>query len=234
MDMKLLRAVSSQEYTQASADIADTGVLQAYRQSLQRHDERLAQAADAETLACKQGCSWCCHFSVDVRPVEVFNILQFVAQQFSPAEQQQLRRDVETNSAVLKPLDELQRMQHNIKCPLLREGRCSIYAARPQTCRNYHATNSAGCQRSYEEPGNLDIEPEYAPLVFQNGAATVDAFSKAMGDAGYDIAAYELNGALAEALRPASNALQRFTAKLPVFSDVDGTDVPLEFIDFED
>jgi hypothetical protein len=29
---------------------------------------------DAHTLACKNGCFWCCYFTVDVRAVEVFSI----------------------------------------------------------------------------------------------------------------------------------------------------------------
>jgi Fe-S-cluster containining protein len=234
IDFVSVRRIIAQESTQARSEMAELGVMSAYRRSLQRHDARLASAADADTLACKAGCSWCCHFSVDVRAVEVFNILEFMLSDFTHAEQQQLRTEIEANARVLSQLDEMQRMQLNIKCPFLVDGRCSIYAARPQTCRNYHATNSAGCQKSFEQPHNLDIAPEYAPLVYQSGAAHVDAFSKVMHEAGYDIAAYELNTALAASLAQPEATHQRFDAKLPVFVGIEGIDVPMEFIDFDE
>ncbi len=233
IDFVTVRRIVAQETTQAQSEIASLGALTAYRNSLQRHDERLRAAPDAGSLACKPGCAWCCHFSVDVRPVEVLNILEFMHQTFSVAEQQRLRTEIEANARILGPLDEMQRMQHTLKCPFLSEGRCAIYAVRPQTCRNYHATSSAGCQLSCEQPDNFDIAPEYAPLVYQSGAAHVDAFSRAMQDAGYDIAAYEFSSALAEALAQTAIMRQRFAAGLPVFVATAGADVPMEFLDLD-
>jgi Fe-S-cluster containining protein len=234
IDFALVRKIVAAEGKQARADIDALGVLPAYRLSLQRHDARLASAADADTLACKSGCSWCCNFSIDVRPVEVLNILSFMQSKFSAEQLQQLRVEIEANSQLLSQLDDMQRMTHNIKCPFLIDHHCSIYAARPQTCRNYHATNAAGCQQSYEQPDNFDIEPEYAPLVYQAGAATVDAFSQAAQMAGYDIAAYELNSALAVALAEPEAVAQRFSSHLQAFTAIEATDVPMEFIDLDD
>lgn len=234
IDLATVRKIVSREYRQARAQIAAAGPVRAYEHSQQRHDERLAAAPDASTLACKSGCSWCCYFTVDVRPVEVFRILDFIETRFTPRQRQRVKAQIETNSAALQELDEVQRMQQNIKCPFLTAGRCTIYAARPQTCRNYHATNAAGCQKSFEEPDNLDIDPEFAPFVYQAGGAHVEAFSKAMGDAGYDIAAFELNTALAAALAQPLTAHQRFDAKQPPFAGLQGTDVPLEFAEVED
>lgn len=231
IDFAAVRRLASQEYQQARAEIAALGPVEAYKRSQLRHDERLAAAPDASTLACQSGCSWCCYFSVDVRPVEVFHILDFIERHWTPQARQRLRAQIQTNSAILQPLDEIERMQRNIKCPFLQEGRCGIYPARPQTCRNYHATDSAGCQKSYEEPGNLDIDPEFAPQVYQAGGAHVDAFSKAMHAEGYDIAAFELNAALVAALDDVPAARGRFEAGQPSFGKLEGMDVPFEFID---
>lgn len=231
IDFAMTRKLVAVELIQAAAEIATLGPVRAYQHSLQRHDERLANASDANTLACKDGCSWCCYFSVDVRPVEVLNILEFIDNELSPAEQQRVQSEVIANSLQLDQLDELERMQRNIKCPFLVSDRCSIYAARPQTCRNYHATNAAGCRQSYEEPGNLDIAPEYAPLVYQAGAAHVDAVSKAMSDAGYDVTAFEINAALAEAFSQPALLRRQFAAKQRVFVGLAGTDAPLDFIE---
>lgn len=230
IDFVAVHRLTSQEYEQARQEIASLGITAAFARSQRRHDERLASAADAPTLACKAGCSWCCHFSVDVRAVEAFRILDYVREHFSPAEQVRLRNEFAANSIAVAPLDDIERMKRTVKCPFLAEGRCTIYPVRPQTCRNYHATDAAGCQKSYEEPDNLDIDPEFAPLVYQAGGAHVEAFARAMEDAGFDATAYELSTALTAALNePASR--ERFEAKRAPFETVQGADIPAEFME---
>ena len=231
IDLVAVMKIARSESDLAKQEIETLGPLIAYQRSTQRHDERLAQAADAQTLDCKAGCAWCCSFSVDLRPVEAFNILQRIEKTFNSIEKQRLRLEMTQNSAILSGLDDLQRMRQTIKCPFLTQNQCSIYEARPQTCRNYHATNSAGCQQSYEEPDNLEIPPDFAPGVYQAGGAHVEAFSKAMQIAGYDCNAYELNSAMLELMTDPDSAQRRFEAKLPVFLSTEGTEVIPELID---
>lgn len=231
LDVALVRSVLRGEYRQARAQIATLGAVAAYGQSARRHDERLAAAPDATTLACKEGCSWCCHFSVDVRPVEVAQILDYVERNFSDEQRDRLRSEIRANSESLAGLDEFERMQRNVKCPFLIDNRCSIYAVRPQTCRNYHATNEAGCRQSFEEPDNRDIDPDFAPLVYQSGGAHVEAFSNAMQDEGYDVAAYEMNAALLCAMDDSAAFRRRLEEKQRPTLSVPGTEVPSEFGD---
>jgi Fe-S-cluster containining protein len=232
LDLPLLRRILAREIEQARAEIQQMGVFRAFENSQQRHDERIASAADVGTLACRAGCTWCCHFSVDVRAVEVFGILDFVEQTFTADEKARVYAEIRANSAALGNLDEFERMKRNVKCAFLREGRCSIYSVRPQTCRNYHATSAVGCQQSYEEPDNLDIDPEFAPLVYQAGGAHVDAVTAAMREAGYDTNVYEMNNAIDVALLE-PGARERFEAKLPPFMRVSGDEVPPEFGDLD-
>lgn len=230
IDDALVGEIVTQETLQARADIDRLGPVAAYENSRSRHDARLSAASDAHTLACKSGCYWCCYFTVDLRAVEVFSILDFMARELSTAEQARVRGEIEANSAMLRDLSDLERMRRNVKCPFLAQGRCSIYEARPQTCRNYHATDVAGCRASYERPDDTEIDPDFAPLVYQSGAAHVDAFCSALQERGYDTQAYELSTALAAAIaEPESRA--RFEAKQPPFPTLTGTEVPPEFLD---
>jgi Fe-S-cluster containining protein len=233
IDFELVRKLARTEYQRATTEIAELGIMEAFQRSLRRHDQQLTHATDANTLACKQGCSWCCHFSIDIRAIEAFNIAAFMKDNFSAERIQQIRSEMESNRALLSVLDEEQRMQQNVKCPFLSDGSCSIYAARPQTCRNYHATDVAGCKQSYEQPNNEDIAPEYAPITFQTGAAQVDAFAKAMKAAGYPTDVYELNTAVLEVLNDSHNSWRCFTNKLAPFN-LSGHDVPLEFAEMEE
>jgi Fe-S-cluster containining protein len=230
IDVQLIRRIVVAETEQAGADIDRLGPIAALESSQRRHDASLSAAPDAHTLACKDGCYWCCYFTVDVRAVEVFRILNFVARELSAAEQARVQREIAANSALLQGLDDIERMRRNVKCPFLSNGRCVIYAARPQTCRNYHATDASGCRASYERPDEIEIDPEFAPLVYQTGGAHVDAFCSALQQRGYDTQAYELNTALAAAMMQ-PQARSRFEAKQPPFPSLDGAEVPLEFLD---
>jgi Fe-S-cluster containining protein len=230
LDESLVRAIIAEETGQAKAEILQLGPIVAYESSRRRHDARLSAAPDAHTLACKSGCYWCCYFTVDVRAVEVFSILDFMQRELSSEQQARARREIEANSALLQGLSELERVRRNVKCPFLAEGRCTIYQARPQTCRNYHATDVTGCRASYEHPENIDIDPDFAPLVYQSGGAHVDAFCSSLQQLGYDTNAYELSTALAVALVD-PQARARFVAKQAPFATLTGSEVPPEFFD---
>jgi Fe-S-cluster containining protein len=230
LDLDLLRTLIRQERTQASHDIGALGIQTALSRSLSRQDERIAAAPDADTLACQAGCDWCCHFTVDVRPVEAFGILAYIDSALPSVEQNRLRAQISQNSRLIRAMTEEERISLNLPCPFLGGGRCLIYPARPQSCRNYHATDAVGCRQSYEEPENLDIDPEFAPGVYQVGAAHVEAFSAVLGETGVDVLAYELNCALTAAFEdPTSRG--RFEAGEAPFPDLDGEEVVPEFDD---
>src|SRR5208282_5868132 len=166
LDVLLVRDILARERLRTRDEIRGSGVLRALESSQQRHDARIAAAADFGTLACRAGCTWCCYFTVDVRAVELFRILDFVELSFTSEEKARVYAEAHANSAELRKLGEGERVTRNLKCPFLNEGRCTVYEARPQSCRNYHATNVAGCRQSYEEPENLDIDPDFASGVY--------------------------------------------------------------------
>lgn len=228
LDIPLIRDLLERERAQATEEIREAGPMRALANSLERQDARIAAAPDSGALACRAGCAWCCYFTVDIRAVEVFGILDFVERRFTPDEKRRVYAEIHANSETFRNLGEVERVTRNVKCPFLMEGRCGIYATRPQSCRNYHATDEAGCRQSYEEPENLDIDPEFAPGVYQAGGAHVEAFTAAMRAAGYDVNAYELNCALNAALAE-RRARERFESKLKPFTEIDGEEVEPEF-----
>lgn len=232
IDLSLVRRILREERTVLSNEIQDVGVLAAFECSQSRHDAQIAAAPDLETLACRSGCTWCCYFTVDVRAAEVFIILDYVDRTFSSATKDRVYAELRANSDLLQSLGEDERVTRNLRCPFLSEGRCSIYAVRPQSCRNYHATDVAGCQQSFEQPENLDIDPEFAPGVYQSGGAHIEAVGSALEQAGFDAQAYELNGALSEALSDAA-ARVRFLIGQQPFKGISGHQVEPEFDDLQ-
>jgi Fe-S-cluster containining protein len=231
IDFELVRKLIVVERTAAATDIGGGGPIVALARSQIRHDAQLATASDVDTLACRSGCSWCCHFTVDVRAVEVFRIIDYLAG-LTSIEQLRLRERIERNGRTLAELNEEERARTNIECAFLSAGRCSIYSVRPQTCRNYHATDASGCQQAFEQPDNEDIDPDFAPLVYQTGQAHVEAFARALGDADFNTEVYELNAALMAVLNDPA-ARSRFLSKVHPFVDLVGREVPSELLDEE-
>lgn len=232
LDLHLVRKIIADERARAIAEIQASGPIAALARSQSRHDERLAGAPDLSSLDCRAGCSWCCHFSIDVRAAEVFRILDHLST-LPQSEQQRLRARIETNAQQLAGMDEEQRARINIECAFLRDNQCSIYELRPQTCRNYHATDVTGCRQAFEQPENEDIDPDFAPLFYQIGRSHVEAFAEALTDARYDADVYEFNAALLAALNEPTTR-SRFLSKVQPFTDLVGTEVPPEFLEEEE
>src|ERR1700723_4809183 len=133
LDFPLIRDVLERENAVTREEIRDLGVLRALESSQRRHDTRISAAPDVGTLACRAGCTWCCYFTVDVRAAEVFRILDFVEQSFTPEEKARVYAEVRANSVALRKLGEGERVTRNIKCPFLNEGRCTVYTTRPRS-----------------------------------------------------------------------------------------------------
>src|SRR3569833_224966 len=127
LDLPFIRDVVEREHELAHDEIRSLGVIRALENSQQRHDARIASAPDVGTLACGAGCSWCCYFTVDVRPVEVFRILDFVEQTFTPEEKARVYGEVRANSATLEKLEDDERVTRNLKCPFQSTNHCTIY-----------------------------------------------------------------------------------------------------------
>jgi Fe-S-cluster containining protein len=113
--------------------------------------ESVAQALydrDPSKVACKPGCSWCCHERVSVSAPEVFRIVDALSG--GPHAQAVLERAqrVEKATADAEPGD-----RPPIPCPLLEEGRCLVYAVRPLLCRAANATDATPC-RTWVETGH--------------------------------------------------------------------------------
>lgn len=97
-------------------------------------------------LSCKAGCSSCCTMYVDVSPIEAKYIREYILDNFTEDEVQKLHKKVKRNistspdfETVVKD-DSMKGKYHfkQIPCAFLDEsGSCSIYKARPFSCRKY-------------------------------------------------------------------------------------------------
>jgi Fe-S-cluster containining protein len=136
-------------------------VRSAYEQLVQAVDELSAKLSERyrQHLACRAGCSGCCHHHLSVFPVEAAALRKAIDELPTPQ-----RAKIEKQAA-----ETIDREQHGepVSCPLLVNDRCSVYASRPLICR------TQGLPLLIEaEDGELEVD--YCPLNFTAPAATDD------------------------------------------------------------
>jgi Fe-S-cluster containining protein len=100
-------------------------------------------------IACREGCNFCCFNQVEATPPEALLIGHHVAKNFSTEEKGGLMTRVtrSLNLKAGKSKKKIARLRHQLPCPLLMDGRCSIYPVRPLVCRAMHTFEAAACDQ---------------------------------------------------------------------------------------
>ena len=114
------------------------------------HDNMRAtdRAEPRLAIACRMGCSHCCHSWVSAKAPEV--LLAKAA--IPPRQSETLRAAVEATYQVTGGLGLEERLAIAAPCPMLRDNMCQIYAARPATCRTAVSGSAEICARAFQ-PG---------------------------------------------------------------------------------
>ncbi len=111
----------------------------------------LARAA-AGAVACAAGCDHCCYQSVGVTPAEALTILQHLKQTRSPEELDRFAEHVAARYEATRALSSVERFSPEHPCVFLAAGRCSIYEARPLSCRGMNSLDAQECASRLREP----------------------------------------------------------------------------------
>jgi Fe-S-cluster containining protein len=156
-------------------------------------------------LACCEGCGVCCSLRVDVFAHEVFPIAHHIRSQFTAKEIAALRARLAAHSKKVLPLTPFEHVTQNIVCPLLQNGRCTVYAVRPQACRRHHSQDFATCQYTFDHPDDLESPAAHDRELFRALTEAMQQNIDAYAQLGFDHTIYELGTALNEAMNdPAS------------------------------
>ena len=167
-------------------------------------------------LDCKAGCSVCCSLRVEVFAHEIFRLARHIRRHFSADELAALLDRLDAHAEQVLPLTVFEHATRNIICPLLQEGRCSVYEARPQSCRRHHSQDLAACVFTFDHPDDLEFPGAHDRDLFRALTGAMQENIDAYAELHFDHTIYELGTALGEALRdPASWA--RWQAHEPAF-----------------
>ena len=151
-------------------------------------------------VACTRGCHYCCHLRVEIRPHEAFVLAHHIETRFTPAQRARTVERIERTLRLVAPMSADDHVRAGIPCALLEDGVCSVYEARPATCRKYYSLSVTTCRDVFNDTAApLTGELEHEQLR-RAGNAVALGYAQGMEDAGFDIARYELHDALHKAL----------------------------------
>lgn len=106
----------------------------------------LSQPSNGD-VACRQGCSHCCHQTVGVTPLEAFAIVAHLVSSRSDGELTVLQAALEERVRETRGLTAAEQYSPRFPCVFLVDGGCSIYEARPLVCRGMNSLDADACQR---------------------------------------------------------------------------------------
>ncbi|MDY6990885.1 MAG: YkgJ family cysteine cluster protein [Thermodesulfobacteriota bacterium] len=111
-----------------------------------------AQAPPAESVACKEGCCYCCFYQVVLTPLEALLIGNHVDEAFSKKDKKALKERISRTLSLTVGKSREERIQvwHETPCIFLERGRCSLYEVRPFVCRAWHSLNAGHCKEAFD------------------------------------------------------------------------------------
>ncbi|WP_431258552.1 YkgJ family cysteine cluster protein [Roseateles chitinivorans] len=182
-------------------------------QFYKRVDAALAsvEIPDDLSLACGQGCSYCCNYHVHVSAPEAIAIAEHLRAKWRPERVAVAIESLAKNVASVQGLTEEEHTATNVRCAFLSpQDSCSIYDVRPVACRKHHSFDVEPCRVTFDDPTSQDAAPQSLErLAVAHGLFTSSVAS--MEIEGMDAARYEMSAAVLEALtQPA--AIKRWRA----------------------
>ncbi len=157
--------------------------------------------ADGAGIACRAGCSFCCHLRVMVFSARGHRAVSLSRLQMPEGAGAGGAQAHSRERGTHRRAGRRGRTQTNLACGFLVDGKCSAYEARPSTCSGYHSLSKEQCEASFNHGGNL---PEGIPVLSALGyvATALDAgIEQGLHAAKLDATRVELNTAVAALIR---------------------------------
>ena len=135
---------------------------------------------NGKKINCRKGCSWCCHQPVFALSYELDYLNHFVSKNFTLQKQNEIRERAKEKQQKLKSLPEKELLNSKVPCPLLENGSCIAYEARPVACRIYLSTNVKTCLDFFHKPENKKSIPALLDFPMRAGKMMNEGFKTAL------------------------------------------------------
>jgi len=155
-------------------------------------------------IACKAGCSWCCHLRVELLPYEAIAIFRYIRTAMPKSLADHVSERINAKAEQIRPMTPREHECAKVQCAFLVDGRCSVYPVRPMACAAHHSADVAVCEAAFHRPtGQDDLIPQVANLV-RSREAMQAAANQAMVNRNLRRQCIELHTAISALLRDPS------------------------------
>ncbi|MBN2165661.1 MAG: YkgJ family cysteine cluster protein [Marinilabiliaceae bacterium] len=101
-------------------------------------------------IDCKKGCGYCCYQPVFASIHEVFYMKDYVNNHFSSNQISEIKAKAKSKTDYSQGNTDAELLKYSYPCPLLDNGVCIAYNARPMACRIYMSSDVKSCIKRYE------------------------------------------------------------------------------------
>jgi len=150
--------------------------------------------------ACKAGCHFCCYMRVVATAPEILLIAREIIGTRSSEQLAALTGQLKKNVEKISGLSAMKHAEARLPCPLLDEkGQCSVYEARPLSCRKWASFDASQCEKSFQAP-SAKAQVGISSNTYVLGSGLSVGLSEALAKRGLEGRFYELQSALLQAL----------------------------------
>jgi len=147
-------------------------------------------------VACFKGCHWCCHQAVFANSYELHYLSEQIKKDFTSEELACVITKTEAKYLITSELSDEEILKYKAPCPLLKNGACSAYAARPMACRIYLSTKLETCLEFYKHPENETNYPALIDFPLRAGRMLNEGFRAALKEYGIETAEFRIEEGL--------------------------------------
>lgn len=150
---------------------------------------------------CKKGCNYCCHQAVFANSYELHYLGNYIKRQFDFSDILRIKEQADSKNKTTSTLDEKSVLNYKSPCPLLKDGSCSVYAARPMACRIYLSTQVSTCIEFFQNPSDEKNYPALLEFPLMGGRMMNEGFMAALKEADIEVAEFRLEEGLLHLLQ---------------------------------
>jgi len=147
-------------------------------------------------VACFKGCQWCCHQAVYANSYELHYLSDRIKRDFYPKDLADIIGKTDAKYQITSELLDEEILKYKAPCPLLKDGACSAYKARPMACRIYLSTKLETCLEFYNHPENETNFPALINFPLRAGKMMNEGFRAALKEFGIETAEFRMEEGL--------------------------------------
>jgi Fe-S-cluster containining protein len=169
-------------------------------------------------IACRAGCTFCCHLRVMVYPHEAIALFRYLGSRIPEAEAAGIRQRLLENATHLRAHGEANPAATGLACAFLVDEKCSAYDVRPSACAGYHSLSRERCESAFRQGGHSFEGTPVLQGLRHLAVALDDGVEQGLAAAGLSGARIELHAALAALIRN-PGLIERWRSGRPLVKD---------------